>query len=83
MNKFNAEFKIKIATEAIREEKTLAEIAKIYEVPIYLVTKWHKQLLESAKETFSERFDKASRIFFKSFIGTLSTNLIKINLNLN
>ena len=55
MNEFNIEFKIKVAIEAIRKEKTLAEIAKIYEVPTYLVTKWQGQLLESAKEIFAEK----------------------------
>lgn len=58
MNKFNTEFKIKVAIEAIRKEKTLAEIARIYEVPTYLVVKWSEQLIESANEVFSKEPDE-------------------------
>lgn len=59
MNEFNAQFKVKVAIEAIREEQTLAEIANIYKVSPYLVAKWRKQLLDSAEEIFSKKPDES------------------------
>lgn len=58
MNKFSAQFKIKVAIEAIRGEQTSTEIAKIYDVHPYQVIKWCKQFLESANEVFSQEQDE-------------------------
>ncbi len=58
MNKFTAQFKLKLAIEAIREEQTPSEIAKTYNVHPYLVVKWHKELLEGANQIFSEQLDE-------------------------
>ena len=49
-----AAFKAKVALEAVKEERTIVEIAEIYDVHPNLVTKWKKQLLERASEAFDK-----------------------------
>lgn len=50
---FSADWKAKIALEAIKGQRTVQEIASHYEVHPNLVTHWKKQLLERATEVFS------------------------------
>ena len=53
--RFSAEFKAKVALEAIKGRKTVAELAGEYEVHANQVTQWKKQLLESLPEVFGRR----------------------------
>lgn len=53
--KFSAEFKTKVAIEAIRGLKTLNEISSEYEVHPNQITKWKKQLLTQAPQIFKDR----------------------------
>lgn len=48
----SAAFKRKVALEAIRENKTISEIAAAYEVHPMQVDKWKKQLLEGIENIF-------------------------------
>jgi transposase len=48
-----AEFKKKVALEALREDKTLAQIASTYGVHPVQVSKWKKMLLNGAAAIFS------------------------------
>ncbi|MCA9079382.1 MAG: transposase [Planctomycetaceae bacterium] len=50
--RFDAQFKAKLALEAIRELKTIAEIAKQFRVHPSQVTTWKKQLLGGAELAF-------------------------------
>ena len=48
----SAAFKAKVALAAIRGEKTLAELAQLYEVRANQITAWKAQLAEGAAEVF-------------------------------
>jgi len=50
---YSADWKAKIALEAIKGQRTIQEIASHYEIHPTLVTHWKKQLLEGAAEIFS------------------------------
>ena len=53
--KFTAEFKAKLAIEAIRERQTLAELAAEHQVHPTQITQWKKQLMETLPEVFGKR----------------------------
>ena len=50
---YSADWKAKVALEAIKGQRTVQEIASHYEVHPSLVTHWKRQLLEGAAEIFS------------------------------
>ena len=50
-----AEFKKKVALEAIKEDKTIGQIASTYSVHPTLVSKWKKQLLDGALSVFADQ----------------------------
>lgn len=54
-NRYDAQFKTKVALEAIREEKTLSEIASTYEIHPNQISAWKKQVLEYLPEVFAKR----------------------------
>ena len=51
--KWSAQEKSKIALEAIRGEKTIAEISAQYGVHSNQISKWKKQVMAGIPETFS------------------------------
>ena len=53
--KFTAEFKAKVAMEALQEKLTLSELSKKYEVHLNLFTKCKNQLKEQSTSVFKER----------------------------
>jgi transposase-like protein len=57
----SAQFKSKVALEAIKGEKTIAEIASHYSIHPTMIHTWKRQLLEGASELF-ERGSKASSV---------------------
>jgi transposase len=60
-NSYSAAFKKKVALEAIEEEKTLAQIAIVYNVHPVQVSKWKQELLEGAEEIFRDKRRKNSK----------------------
>jgi transposase-like protein len=50
-------FKAKVALAAIKGEKTLSELAQLFDVHPQQITNWRSQLLEGAAEIFGQ--DKA------------------------
>jgi transposase-like protein len=53
--RFSAALKARVALEAIRGQKTAAELAGEHKVHPSQITQWKKQLLEAAQELFSDR----------------------------
>ena len=52
---FTSKFKAKIALEAVREVKTVAELASEYQIHPSQVTKWKKQIISQAGELYSHK----------------------------
>ena len=59
---FTAEFKAKIAIEAIKENKTISELAQIYQVHPNLITHWKRDFLANAGKVFDSEKDESSEI---------------------
>jgi putative transposase len=53
--RFTAQFKAKVALEAIRGDKTVAQLAGEHEVHANQISQWKKQLLDSLPEVFGRR----------------------------
>ena len=51
-NKFKPDFKAKVALEALKGDKSTAELAQIFSVHPAQISTWKKQLLESAGSVF-------------------------------
>ncbi len=55
--RFSAEFKAKVALEAIRGERTIAELATKHQLHPNQITQWKRQAIENLAKAFD---DKAS-----------------------
>ena len=51
--KFTAEFKARVALEAVKEHHTLAELSKKYEVSHVVISRWKREFLEKMSIVFS------------------------------
>ncbi len=51
---FTAKFKTKVVLEAIKESKTLAEIAQQYTLAPTQISKWKKEFLSEAESVFAK-----------------------------
>lgn len=58
---FTPSFKAKIALEAVRETKTIAEIAQKHQLHPTQINLWKKQLLEGAEEVFQDGRSKEAK----------------------
>lgn len=52
---YSTEFKVKVALEAIKGQRTINEIAGHYSVHPNQVTQWKKQAIDSLPEVFSTK----------------------------
>lgn len=50
---FNAEFKARVAVDAIKGDKTIPEISSKYKIHSTQISRWKKQALDGIKGTFS------------------------------
>ena len=51
----SAEFKAKVALEALKEQKTLSELAQSYTIHANQITDWKKTLLEQSPSLFGKK----------------------------
>lgn len=56
--KHGSEFKSKVALEALKEQKTLAELSQEYGVAATQISVWKKQLEEESKRLFDKKSEK-------------------------
>jgi transposase-like protein len=60
-NQYSAEFKTKVALEALKEHQTLAELGAAYGVHPTLVAQWKRQLRDALPAVFADRRQKPDR----------------------
>ncbi|MHA1280221.1 MAG: transposase [Candidatus Helarchaeota archaeon] len=58
---YDAAFRAKVALEAVKGEKTLAELSSTFGVHPNQICKWKKQLLESLPDLFTDRRKKRDK----------------------
>ena len=58
---YDGDFKAKVAFEALKEEKTIAEIASLFEVHPNLVVRWKKQPIQRMPEIFTKKADQEKK----------------------
>jgi len=59
--RYSAEFKSKVALEAVKGHKTLSELASEYQVHPNMITQWKNQLTRDARDIFSKNQGKSKR----------------------
>ena len=58
---YDATFRAKVALEAVKGEKTLAELSSTFRVHPNQICKWKKQLLEYLPDLFTDRRKRKDR----------------------
>lgn len=58
--KFSSAFKAKVALEAVKNQQTLAELAKKFDVNPVMISKWKAEFMENLSATF-EREEPAGQ----------------------
>lgn len=56
--KFSAAFKAKVAIEALKEQKTLAQLAKQFELHPNQISQWKQELQSQSAQIFSSKRKK-------------------------
>jgi transposase len=53
--KFSPTFKAKVALEAVKNQQTLAELAKKFDINPVMISKWKAELLENISAAFEKK----------------------------
>lgn len=53
--RFSAEFKAKVAIEALQERKTMAELTQKYEVHANMIKRWKQEFVSRSTEIFETK----------------------------
>lgn len=59
--RFSAEFKAKVALEAIRGEQTINELASRYELHPNMITNWKRQAIDNMAAAFSGGTERSNQ----------------------
>ncbi len=59
--RYGVKFKSKVALEAIKNDKTIAELSNKYEIHRDLVQKWKKTVTEGSSELFSTTISRGGK----------------------
>jgi len=59
--RYSSEFKAKVALEALKEQKTLNELAQQFQIHQNQISQWKKQLLDNAERVFLNNSTKSQR----------------------
>ena len=60
--RYAAEFKSKVALDAIKGEQTLAELAARYSLHPNMITNWKRQAIDNMAETFSSKSERNKKV---------------------
>ena len=60
--KYEAKFKAKLALEAVKQEKTIAQLSSKYGVHANQITQWKKRLVQELPGIFTSKNNKAQRL---------------------
>lgn len=55
---YDSKFRAKVAFEAAKEEKTLAQLSTEYKIHVNVISKWKKELLSKLPHIFEENKNK-------------------------
>ncbi len=59
---FSADFKARVAIEAIKEIKTISELAQLYQVHPNMISIWKKEFLANAGKVFESGRNEAEEV---------------------
>ncbi len=59
--RYAAEFKAKVALEAIKGEQTISELASRYGLHPNMITNWKRQAIQNMAEIFSGKVDRTRK----------------------
>lgn len=59
--RYSADFKAKVALEAIKGEQTLSELGSRYGIHPNMITTWKRQAVKNMAESFSSKSDLANK----------------------
>ena len=59
--KYSADFKAKVALEAIRETRTVAELSSVFGVHSTMITRWKREAMEHLPSIFSDKNHKKEK----------------------
>jgi len=60
--RYTAEFKASVAIEAIKEQRSINEIASEYGIHPEMVRRWKREFLQNSYKVFSKNADKEKRL---------------------
>ena len=80
--KYNSDFKVKVALEAIKGQKTLNEISSEYGVHTTQITQWKKQVLDELPQIFARNGNERSKSE-EAFIANLYQEIGQLKVELD